>query len=179
MLLEYGKQGKNYSNSMGNSVILVLHDIRSAHNVGSMFRTADGAGVNQIVLSGYSPVPPKQSALYLTDADKALKKTALGAEESMAWKKALSLTRVINQLKKDGYEIVALEQNEQSIDYRAYVPKMKVALIVGNEVEGVMRAVLKKCDTILEIPMRGKKNSLNVSVATGIALYQIMSTIRK
>ena len=164
---------------MENSLILILHDIRSAHNVGSMFRTADGAGVDEIVLSGYSPVPPKKDALYLTDADKALRKTALGAEESMAWKKVASLTRLVNQLRKEGYEIVALEQATGSIDYRQYRGKHKVALIVGNEVGGVVEKVLKNCDTILEIPMRGKKNSLNVSVATGIALYQILSTIKK
>ena len=164
---------------MANSLILILHDIRSAHNVGSMFRTADGAGVDEVVLSGYSPVPPKKDALYLTDADKALRKTALGAEESMAWKKVASLTRLVNQLRKEGYEIVALEQATGSIDYRQYRGKHKVALIVGNEVGGVVEKVLKNCDTILEIPMRGKKNSLNVSVATGIALYQILSTIKK
>ncbi len=164
---------------MENSLILILHDIRSAHNVGSMFRTADGAGVDEIVLSGYSPVPPKKDALYLTDADKALRKTALGAEESMAWKKVASLTRLVNQLRKEGYEIVALEQATGSIDYRQYRGKHKVALIVGNEVGGVVEKVLKNCDTILEIPMRGKKNSLNVSVATGIALYQILSTMKK
>ena len=164
---------------MENSLILILHDIRSAHNVGSMFRTADGAGVDEVVLSGYSPVPPKKDALYLTDADKALRKTALGAEESMAWKKVASLTRLVNQLRKEGYEIVALEQATGSIDYRQYRGKHKVALIVGNEVGGVVEKVLKNCDTILEIPMRGKKNSLNVSVATGIALYQILSTMKK
>lgn len=164
---------------MANSLILILHDIRSAHNVGSMFRTADGAGVDEIVLSGYSPVPPKKDALYLTDADKALQKTALGAEESMVWKKVTSLTRLVNQLRKEGYEIVALEQATGSIDYRQYRGKHKVALIVGNEVGGVAGKVLKNCDVILEIPMRGKKNSLNVSVATGIALYQILSTIKK
>lgn len=164
---------------MANSLILILHDIRSAHNVGSMFRTADGAGVDEIVLSGYSPVPPKKDALYLTDADKALQKTALGAEESMVWKKVTSLTRFVNQLRKEGYEIVALEQATGSIDYRQYRGKHKIALIVGNEVGGVAGKVLKNCDVILEIPMRGKKNSLNVSVATGIALYQILSTIKK
>ena len=164
---------------MANSLILILHDIRSAHNVGSMFRTADGAGVDEVVLSGYSPVPPKKDALYLTDADKALRKTALGAEESMAWKKVASLTRLVNQLRKEGYEIVALEQATGSIDYRQYRGKHKVALIVGNEVGGVAGKVLKNCDVILEIPMRGNKNSLNVSVATGIALYQILSTIKK
>jgi 23S rRNA (guanosine2251-2'-O)-methyltransferase len=159
--------------------ILIIHDIRSAHNVGSMFRTADGAGVSEIILSGYSPIPPKADALYLSDADKAFQKTALGAENFLPWKRVCSLTRTINQLKKDHYEIVALEQTENSIDYQKYRPKGCVALIVGNEVGGVDQKVLKQCDQILEIPMRGKKNSLNVSVALGVALYQIMSTMKK
>lgn len=159
--------------------ILILHNIRSAHNVGSMFRTADGAGVDEIILSGYTPVPAKQDALYLTDADKALKKTALGAEESVSWKKVASLTRLFTRLKKAGYEIVALEQNKRSIDYQKYYPKKSVALIVGNEVLGVDTKTLKRCDVILEIPLYGKKNSLNVSVATGIALYQIISTLKR
>lgn len=160
-------------------VLLVLHDIRSAHNVGSMFRTADGAGVRQIILSGYSPCPPKVGALYLTDADKAFRKTALGAESTVPWKKVSSLPRLMTRLKKEGYELLALEQAPGSVDYREYRPVGKVALIVGNEVEGVAASILKRCDAILEIPMRGKKNSLNVSVATGIALYEILSTIEK
>jgi len=159
-------------------IVLILHNIRSAHNVGAMFRTADGAGIDEIILSGYTPAPPKKGALYLTDADKALRKTALGAEESVPWRKIISPTRFLNQLKKDAYETVALEQAEGSVDYRIYQPKKNVALIVGNEVVGVEKKVLKQCDTILEIPMRGKKNSLNVSVATGIALYQISSTMK-
>lgn len=159
--------------------VLVLHDIRSAHNVGAMFRTADGAGVSEIILSGYTPHPPKKDALYLTDADKALKKTALGAEETVLFKVVASLPRLMIRLKKEGYEIVALEQDTHSVDYRKYHPKEKVALIVGNEVGGVDAKILKQCDAILEIPMRGQKNSLNVSVAAGIALYQITSTIEK
>lgn len=158
---------------------LILHDIRSAHNVGAMLRTADGAGVSEVILSGYTPAPPKKDALYLTDADKAMKKTALGAEESVSWKQVASLTRLLNRLKKDGYEIAALEQGKDSTDYQEYRPKKNIALVVGNEVLGVDEKILKQCDAIIEIPMYGKKNSLNVSVATGIALYQIISTLKK
>ncbi len=160
-------------------MILILHNIRSAHNVGAMFRTADGAGVSEIILSGYTPCPPKKEALYLTPADKALKKTALGAEETVPFKVVASLPRLMTRLKKDGYEIVALEQDIRSVDYRHHYSEDKIALLVGNEVSGVAEKILRQCDTILEIPMRGKKNSLNVSVATGIALYQITSTIEK
>ncbi len=159
--------------------VLILHDIRSAHNVGAMFRTADGAGVSEIILSGYTPRPPKKDALYLTPADKALKKTALGAEETMPFRVVTSIIRLITRLKKEGYHIVALEQDTRSVDYRHHHSKDKIALLVGNEVSGVAEKILRQCDTILEIPMRGKKNSLNVSVAAGIALYQITSTIKK
>lgn len=166
-------------NKKDSKLILIVHNIRSAHNVGALFRTADGAGVEEIILSGYTPLPPKKGALYLTDADKALKKTALGAEDSVSWRKSVSLTRTLTLLKKNGYEIVALEQDEQSVDYRKYKPGKKVSLLLGNEVSGVDKRVLKRCDTIMEIPMRGEKNSLNVSVAAGIALYQITGTMGK
>lgn len=160
-------------------IVLVMHNIRSAHNAGSMFRTADGAGVTEIILSGYTPCPPKKDVLYLTDADKAMKKTALGAEISVPWKKVASLSHCLTRLKGEGYDVVALEQSEKSISYRKYKPSPMVALLVGNEVGGVDKKILKRCDAVLEIPMRGKKNSLNVSVAAGIALYQITSTIEK
>lgn len=164
---------------MKSSLILILHDIRSAHNVGSMFRTADGAGVDEIILSGYTPCPPKGDALYLSDADKALRKTALGAEVTMPWRQVASLPRLLTKLHRDGYEIVALEQMPGSVSYRDYQPKESVALIVGNEVGGVAPTILKRCDAVIEIPMHGSKNSLNVSVATGIALYQIIATMKK
>jgi 23S rRNA (guanosine2251-2'-O)-methyltransferase len=160
-------------------VLLILHDIRSAHNVGAMFRTADGAGVKEIILSGYTPVPPKSGVLYLTPADKAFKKTALGAEDAVSWKKVVRLTPLLNRLKKEGYTIIGLEQHSTSKDYRFPIKASRIALLVGNEVSGMEEKTLKQCDLILEIPMRGKKNSLNVSVATGIALYQITSTIEK
>lgn len=158
-------------------LVLIIHNVRSAHNVGSLFRTADGAGVDHIILSGYTPTPVKENTSYPTKAQKELAKTALGAEKNVLWEKKVSLGRIFAKLHQEKFEIVALEQHEKSIDYLKYVPKKNVALLVGNEVRGVDAKILKQCDVIIEIPMRGKKNSLNVSVATGIALYQIMSTI--
>lgn len=158
-------------------VILIIHNVRSALNVGALFRTADGVGVGQVLLTGYTPAPGVSGAVHLTKAQKEIAKTALGAEKSIIWKKSSSLGKALASLKKDGYEIVALEQCEKSIDYRKYVPKASVALLVGNEVRGVDAKILKHCDVILEIPMYGKKNSLNVSVAGGIALYQITGTM--
>ncbi|MFZ2300092.1 MAG: TrmH family RNA methyltransferase [Candidatus Moraniibacteriota bacterium] len=159
-------------------LVLVIHNVRSALNVGALFRTADGAGVERIILSGYTPAPPKKDSPYLTSAEKAFKKTALGAEEHMSWKKSASLGKTLSALKKEGCEIVALEQCELGRDYRKYDPKSSVALIVGNEVRGIDAKILKRCDVVIEIPMRGKKNSLNVSVAAGIALYGIASTMK-
>lgn len=161
-------------------IVLVLDNIRSAHNVGALFRTADGAGVELIYLVGYTPQPPTRE-LYLTDAEKTLKKTALGAEETVPWKHVKTITSLLNRLEQDGYSLVALEQSEGSIDYRTWIPPQsgKVALIVGNEVEGIAAKTLDQCDYVIELPMRGKKNSLNVAVAAGIALYHLSATIEK
>lgn len=161
-------------------MILILDNIRSAHNVGALFRTADGAGIEKLYLVGITPQPASKK-LYLTDAEKTLKKTALGAEENLAWKKVKAMGPLLGRLKKEGYALVALEQSEKSIDYRSWQPSQGdlVALIVGNEVEGISKKTLERCDAILELPMRGKKNSLNVSVAAGIALYHLSATIGK
>lgn len=159
-------------------LILILDNIRSAHNVGALFRTADGAGVEELYLVGITPRPGK-GELYLTDAEKTLKKTALGAEQTLAWKYAKTLPPLLKRLKQAGYVIVALEQSEGSMDYRAWrAPQDKqVAFIVGNEVEGVALKTLTLCDEVIELPMRGTKNSLNVAVAAGIALYHLSSTM--
>lgn len=158
---------------MNHELVLIIHNVRSAHNVGALFRTADGAGVSEIRLTGYTPVPPRADAPYLTDAEKAFRKTALGAEASVEWQRAVSIGNVIKTLRMEGFKIVALEQSEWSIDYRAYRPTGKVALIVGNEVRGLDRKILAQCDTVIDLPMRGSKHSLNVSISGGIALYQI------
>lgn len=164
---------------MENSFIVVAHNIRSAYNVGSIFRTADGAGVDEIYLSGYSPHPPDSMRVHMTQAHKMLVKTALGAEKSVSWKKVRSIGNVIDNLRKNGYQIVALEQSDESVDYRKFRPGKRTALIVGNEPRGVDRRILKKCDAVIEIPMRGKKDSLNVSVAFGIAAYELCSKIKR
>lgn len=161
-------------------LILILDNLRSAHNVGSLFRTADGAGVEQIYLVGITPVPAEPGRLYLSLAEKALKKTSLGAEQAVPWKYVKSLPTLIRRLQKEGVEVAALEQSPDSILHQTWRPKRSaVALIVGNEVDGVNERILKRCDVILEIPMHGMKNSLNVSVAGGIALYHLSATIEK
>ena len=112
-------------------------------------------------------------------SEKAIKKTALGAEGSVPWKRSRSLPRTIASLKRQGYSVLALEQHPDSVEYDSFRPSGKVALIVGNEVSGIGEDILRRADTVLEIPMHGAKNSLNVSVAAGIALYQITGTMKK
>ena len=150
-------------------IYLVLNNIRSLHNVGAIFRTADGAGVEKIFLTGYTPTPYD----FFGKIKKDFQKTALGAEKSVDWARVQNIHTLIKRLKKDKFQIVSLEQSKNSIDIRKFKPRKNLALILGNEVGGIPKSVLKKSDAVLEIPMFGKKESLNVSVAAGVALYMI------
>lgn len=142
--------------------ILWLHDIRSLHNVGAAFRNADAFGIDQLWFSGFTPTPPRPE----------ITKTAIGAEEHVTWKKIENETDRIHQLKKEGYSILALEQTDQSIPIQDYeISGKPVCLILGNEVTGVDENLLAEIDAAVEIPQFGMKHSLNVSVASGIALY--------
>ena len=150
--------------------ILILPDIRSAINVGAIFRTADAVGVSKIYLTGYTPRPTDKFGRIQKD----IAKSALGAEEFVPWEYKKCLLIVISKLKRDGYKILAIEQDKRAIDYRKIKITNKVAIIIGPEVLGLPKKVLDKCDFIAEIPMHGKKESLNVSVACGIALFKIL-----
>ena len=152
------------------SSILILPDIRSAINVGAIFRTADAVGINKIYLVGCTPRPTDQFGRIQKD----IAKSALGAESWISWEYKKTLIPLIKSLKKDGYEIVALEQDEKSIDYRKYKKPTKLAFILGPEVTGLDKKILNICDKIVEIPMYGKKESLNFSVACGISLFKIL-----
>ncbi len=154
-----------------NQTILILPNIRSAQNVGAIFRTADAVGVNKIYLTGYTPTPLDKYGRPRSD----IAKSALGAEVDMDWEYEETLSPLIEKLKKEGYTIVALEQNKNSIDYKNFKAGDKTVLILGNEVDGLDKNILDICDTIIEIPMMGKKESLNVSVATGVALFRILN----
>jgi 23S rRNA (guanosine2251-2'-O)-methyltransferase len=151
---------------------LILCDIRSTHNVGSMFRTADAAGVTKIYLVGYTPTPIDQYGRVRNDVIKV----SLGAEKSVLWEHHPDPKVLVEQLKAEGVEIVALEQSPRSVDYKNFVSDSDKpsALIVGNEVEGVPERILELCDAVIDIPMRGMKESLNVTVATGIALFRLL-----
>ena len=151
-------------------VVCILHNIRSTHNVGAMFRTADGAGVQRIYLTGYTPDPVNRFGF----PQKEIAKAALGAEKSITWEHPRSIHTLITRLKKAGYIIVALEQSKNAIHYRKVGGGKKYAFIVGNEVTGVDASILKKSDVIAEIPLKGMKESLNVATAFGIGLFALM-----
>ena len=151
--------------------ILILHNIRSVENVGAMFRTADAAGIDKIYLTGYTPTPLDRFGRKRGD----LAKSALGAEEFVVWEQKKSISALLTKLKKDNFLIIGLEQDKKSIDYKKVKIKNKNAFLVGEEVAGISKENLKKCDIIAEIPMRGKKESLNVSVACGIALFRMLN----
>jgi tRNA G18 (ribose-2'-O)-methylase SpoU len=151
-------------------VALVLHNIRSVYNVGAMFRTADAAGVEKIYLCGYTPMPTDRFRRMRADISKA----ALGAENSVPWEHVKNPYRVVSMLKKDGWHVAAVEQDKNSVDYKKFRPKEKTALVLGNEVRGISKTFLKNCDSIVEIPMKGKKESLNVAVAAGIVLFRLL-----
>jgi len=150
--------------------ILIMHDIRSVENVGAMFRTADAAGIDKIYLTGYTPAPLDRFGRKRGD----IHKSALGAEEYVKWESKKSLSAILRSLRREGFQTIAIEQDEKSIDYKKVKLKSKNAFIVGTEVTGIPKKVLEKCDIIAEIPMQGKKESLNVSVATGVALFGIL-----
>lgn len=146
-------------------IVLILHNIRSVFNVGSIFRTADAFGVKKIFLTGYTPDPAQ--------------KTALGAEKYVEWEKVKSIQRLIKKLKEEKFFIISLEQTKKSIKIQKFSKGKikKFALILGNEVKGIPKSIRDHSDAVVEIPMHGKKESLNVSVAVGIALYVLSSKI--
>ncbi|MEI6479168.1 MAG: TrmH family RNA methyltransferase [bacterium] len=152
-------------------VQLILHNIRSAHNIGSIFRTADAVGVSKIFITGYSPRPIDKFG----KLQKEIAKTALGAEKNIPWEYEKNVSKVIKKLKKEGVHIIAIEQSKDSLDYKKVKPKFPVAFILGNEVKGISKQLLRSCEIVAEIPMLGNKESLNVSVSAGVALFRILN----
>ena len=162
-----------------NEVVVVLPDIRSSYNIGSIFRTSDATGVSKIYLCGYSPCPADK----FNRPQKEIAKTALGAEKSIPWEYKKDIKKVIKNLKEEGFTVVAIEQDERSISYKKFFKqnkfknrdgKNKLAIIFGNEVEGLIKKILDLCDHVVDIPMLGEKESLNVSVSAGIVLYELI-----
>ncbi len=152
-------------------IYVVLNDIRSIHNVGSIFRTSDAVGVDKIFLTGYTPTPKDRFGRVRKD----LAKVALGAEQSVSWEYEKSALSLVKRLKKEGVCVVAIEQSPDSINYRKVKINGPTAFVYGNEVDGISKSVLKECDIVAEIPMAGKKESLNVSVSAGITLFGMLN----
>ncbi|MFC1700900.1 RNA methyltransferase [Patescibacteria group bacterium] len=152
---------------MNNKFYVICDNIRSLENIGSIFRTSDALGVEKIFLCGICGCPPNDK----------ISKTALNAEENVSWEYCSKTWRIIDKLKKQGISIIVLEQAKNSIIYTKFKPKFPLALVIGNEVNGVSQAVLNRADKIIHLPMKGKKESLNVSVAFGAAGYWVNSEI--
>lgn len=155
--------------------VIILHNVRSALNVGAILRTADGCGVDHVYLTGFTAAPHDGVKPYMTQGEKRIAKTALGAENVVPWTHKSDIDEVFRTLKADRFTIVALEQGEGSIDYKEFRSHFPLALVLGNEPEGIDAETLTQCDTMVDIPMRGSKESLNVSIAAGIAMYEIAS----
>lgn len=153
---------------------LLLHDIRSVYNVGSIFRTADGAGITNIYISGHTPQPIDRFGRKRKD----IAKVALGAENSVKWQAVKDPIDFVKKMKSEGFVIVALEQDKRSVSLDdskmlAEISERPTLLVLGSEVNGVKNNLLNIADYIVEIPMRGKKESLNVSVAAGVAMFSL------
>ena len=157
-------------------IVIIAHNLRSCHNVGSILRTADGLGIQKVLLTGYTPYPQtadgdSRMPHIARKIQASIHKTALGAEESVDWQHADDIFAVIQDLQSQGYTIAAVEQSTTSVILPDYDVPEKIALLVGHEVEGVESDVLADCDVVLEIPMFGRKESFNVSVAAALAMY--------
>ena len=156
-------------------IILIIHNIRSSHNVGSLLRTAEGLGVEKVFLTGYTPYPAllhdERLPHIAARTGRQISKTALGAEDTLAWEYTPDIDLVINNVKKRGFEVIGLEQTTQSIPLPKLHAPDRIALVIGNEVTGIEKEVLKFCTLSVEIPMFGRKESFNVVQATAMALY--------
>ncbi len=151
-------------------VLVVLDNIRSFNNVGSIFRTADAFRIGKIYLCGFTPCPPHRD----------ITKTALGASETVDWEYVASAQEICNQLKKSGYELVAVEQTQNASPLQSFemVSDQKYVLIFGNEVDGVQDSLLEMCDKVIEVPQEGTKHSLNISVCFGIVAWEFFRKLR-
>ena len=166
---------------MKTKVHILLPDIRSAYNVGSIFRSADCFGVDKIYLSGTTPTPIDRFGRSISGAQKEISKTALGAEKTVSWQYLDDLNKFFKSIKQENFTIVSIEQDSRSIKLEKFIKEKKqmgmenILIIFGNEVEGVDKNILKKSDYIVEIDMKGDKESLNVSVCAGLIMYMFKS----
>lgn len=177
----YERLRKLYMKGMQKTkIIVILNNIRSSENVGSIFRTADAAGIEKIILCGYTPAPIDKFGR----KNSKLSKAALGAEDFVKWEKVGTLKKAVQELKNgkmEKWKIIGIEQNKKSVNYRELKKILNLksriinlALVFGNEVSGLSKKDLELCDLIAEIPMKGRKESLNVSVSAGIVLFSLI-----
>ena len=158
-----------FKNASKSPIIIILDNIRSAHNVGSIFRTCDAFLINEIILCGITATPPNNE----------IRKTALGSTESVDWRYFDNIEEVILNLKKEGFQIISIEQADKSLKLEKFRPKKneKYAFIFGNEIKGIDQKIIDISDDIIEIPQFGTKHSLNVSVSAGIVIWDVFSKI--
>ena len=152
---------------------LILHNIRSVVNVGALFRTSDAIGLDKIYLTGYTSTPLDRFGRQRVDFQKA----SLGSHNFISWQQSSDIFQLLDSLKKDNFKIFAIEQSADSIDYKSAKLSKNNAFILGNETDGIDKDILQKVDHILEIPMRGKKESLNVATTGGIVLFRLLDNI--
>lgn len=153
--------------------VLVLHNIRSVFNVGALFRTADAVGITRIILSGYTPTPLDRFGRPRNDFIKC----SLGSEKTIPWTYVKTPGVSLKKLRQAGFHSIGVEQDPRSVDYKKVKKTNKMVFVLGTETTGMTKTLRDACDTLVEIPMRGSKESLNVSVAGGIVLYRILDTL--
>lgn len=162
--------------NLNRKIVLIAINIRSAHNVGSLFRTAEGLGIKELVLTGYTPYPKmtydSRLSYIIEKIDHAIEKTALGSQQSLKWSQSDDYLKVINKYKRSGYVILGLEQTRSSKNLLDVQSAVNIAIIVGNEVTGLDKSVIDLCDQVIEIPMLGKKESFNVVQAAAMAMFK-------
>jgi len=163
------KSIEDFKQAEKTPLIIILDDIRSLHNIGSVFRTADAFLIEKIYLCGITATPP----------NKEIHKTALGATETVSWEYAKDVLEVIDSLQKENVAVMAIEQVENSISLQEFIPEnnQKYALVFGNEVKGVSQEAIKKCQGTIEIPQLGTKHSLNISVSAGIVVWDLFQKL--
>lgn len=156
-------------------IVVIAHNIRSTHNIGSLFRTCDGLGISKLYITGYSPYPRHTDDTRLPHISdkltKQINKTALGAEESVSWHYDSDPKSIIDIMRSKNYQIIGLEQTPQSVSIVDFAVPSKIVLLLGEELDGINNSLQMMCDGFIEIPMQGHKESFNVSVAAAMALY--------
>ena len=163
------QQQQQEHNNRSMPIAILLENIRSMHNVGAFFRTGDGAGIEKIFFTGYTATPPREE----------ITKVALGAEEYIPWEQIADPLQAITTIREQGYRIVAVEQTDTSVDIGSLSYDQPICFVFGHETTGVSQEILAACDVAVEVPMFGKKESLNVSVCAGIVLFEARKKIQQ